>query len=81
MHYVITQNNNVTHVTPEDIGARILTTLRETAERNLTSRVTKAVMTVPAEFDEEQRNHTKMAARLAGRAFFFKLKLFSSMAC
>ncbi|XP_013410612.1 heat shock 70 kDa protein 13 [Lingula anatina] len=66
IRYAIQQRDNVTMVTPEYIGSQILTTLKQSAETNLSSPVTRAVMSVPAEFDEMQRNYTRMAARLAG---------------
>lgn len=53
-------------VTPEFVGSQILRTLRHTAEKNLSIPITKAVMSVPAEFDENQRNFTRQAALLAG---------------
>lgn len=45
-------------VTPEDVGAHILLTLKKAAEKELSAPVTKAVMSVPAEFDDLQRNYT-----------------------
>ena len=53
-------------VSPEFIGSMILTTLRKTAELHFGFPITKAVMSVPAEFDDRQRNYTKMAAKMAG---------------
>lgn len=53
-------------VSPEFVGSQILKTLRHTAEKNLSIPITKAVMSVPAEFDENQRNFTRQAALLAG---------------
>ncbi|XP_038056883.1 heat shock 70 kDa protein 13-like [Patiria miniata] len=53
-------------LTPEDIGSRILLYLKKTAEQHLGFRVDKVVMSVPADFDELQRNYTRAAARLAG---------------
>ena len=53
-------------ITPEYIGSRILNQLKMTGERHLGVPITKAVMSVPAEFDERQRNCTKQAAALAG---------------
>ena len=54
-------------ITPEYIGSRILNQLKQTGERHLSVPITKAVMSVPAEFDERQRNYTRRAAALAGR--------------
>lgn len=51
---------------PEEISAFILKRLKEEAERDLECPVTKAVITVPAYFDEKQRRATQNAAELAG---------------
>jgi stress 70 chaperone-associated protein len=53
-------------VTPEEIGSYIIKELVSDAERNISRKITKAVMSVPAEFDRDQREATKEAARLAG---------------
>ncbi|XP_002733972.2 heat shock 70 kDa protein 13-like [Saccoglossus kowalevskii] len=66
IRFVVGSKDNMTEVTPEYIGSRILLELKKTAEERLESPVTMAVMSVPAEFNELQRNFTKMAARLAG---------------
>ncbi|XP_071958068.1 heat shock 70 kDa protein 13-like [Antedon mediterranea] len=66
IRFIVGSSKNATEVSPEYIGSRILTELRKTAEANLTSSVTKAVMSVPAEFNEMQRNYTIQAAKLAG---------------
>ncbi len=58
--------HNRTSVTPEEVGSHILKYLRNVAQTNLSSPVTKAVMSVPAEFSPEQRNATRKAAALAG---------------
>ena len=52
--------------TPVEISAEILKALRERAEASLGSRVDGAVVTVPAYFDDAQRQATKDAATLAG---------------
>lgn len=51
---------------PQEIGAEVLRRLRAVAERSLGRRVSKAVITVPAYFDDGQREATRDAARLAG---------------
>ncbi len=51
---------------PEGISARILHYLRRVAEEYMGDRVRRAVITVPANFDEAQRRATKQAAQLAG---------------
>lgn len=52
--------------TPQEISAMILRRLRERAERRLGCAVTRAVITVPAFFDEHQRQATREAGELAG---------------
>jgi molecular chaperone HscA len=51
---------------PVEISAEILKTLRNRAEAALGGELTGAVITVPAYFDDAQRQATKDAARLAG---------------
>lgn len=53
-------------VSPEFVGSRLLLRMRSMAERRLGARVHKAVVSVPADFDERQRNYTVKAAQLAG---------------
>ncbi len=52
--------------TPVEISAQILQKLRERAENALGGQLAGAVITVPAYFDDAQRQATKDAARLAG---------------
>lgn len=52
--------------TPIEISAEILKTLKTRAEKSLGGELTGAVITVPAYFDDAQRQATKDAARLAG---------------
>src|SRR5438477_859105 len=51
---------------PSQISAFILTRMRETAEAYLGEKVTQAVVTVPAYFNDSQRQATKDAGRIAG---------------
>ncbi|QHD64882.1 molecular chaperone DnaK [Neorickettsia findlayensis] len=51
---------------PSQIGANILIKLKEAAETHIGKKVTKAVITVPAYFDDAQRQATKDAGRIAG---------------
>ncbi|HEY2882354.1 MAG TPA: molecular chaperone DnaK [Pirellulales bacterium] len=52
--------------TPPDISARILRKLKEAAEAYLGHKVNKAVITVPAYFNDAQRQATKDAGQIAG---------------
>jgi molecular chaperone DnaK len=56
----------VKRYTPSQISAFILQKMKETAEAYLGSKVTQAVITVPAYFNDAQRQATKDAGRIGG---------------
>ncbi len=71
--YHFVESENITRIktpqgdkTPVEISAEILKTLKARAEQEIDSPLLGAVITVPAYFDEAQRQATKDAARLAG---------------
>src|SRR5690606_17232168 len=51
---------------PEEISAMVLRKLAEDASKHLGEKVTKAVITVPAYFNDAQRTATRDAGRIAG---------------
>src|SRR6476469_2923254 len=56
----------VKHYSPEEISAQVLRKLVDDASKFLGERVREAVITVPAYFNDAQRNATKDAGRIAG---------------
>ncbi len=73
MGYEIVKSGNSTKVkmgdkeySPEEISAMILAKLKTDAEKFTGSKVTEAVITVPAYFDDSQRQATKDAGKIAG---------------
>ncbi|MCA9227211.1 MAG: Hsp70 family protein, partial [Planctomycetales bacterium] len=65
MEYVKVQINDKDH-TPQEISAKVLRKLKEAAESYLGHKVNKAVITVPAYFNDAQRQATKDAGQIAG---------------
>ncbi|XP_053363894.1 heat shock 70 kDa protein 13 [Clarias gariepinus] len=63
--FLLDTNGTLT-VSPEFIGSRLLLKMKKMAEQHLGVPIDKAVISVPAEFDEMQRNYTIRAASLAG---------------
>jgi molecular chaperone DnaK len=52
--------------TPQEISAKILAYMKDYAEKNLGQKIEKAVITVPAYFNDAQRQATKDAGKIAG---------------
>lgn len=61
-----TPDGSATLLTPQEVSAQILRAIKDKAEQALGTPVHKAVVTVPAYFDDAQRQATRDAGRLAG---------------
>jgi len=62
----VTYKNETKQFTPEEVSAMILTKMKTIAENYLGEKVTNAVITVPAYFNDAQRQATKDAGVIAG---------------
>ena len=65
-HIQVTVNGEAKTYSPPEISAMILSKLKADAEAKLGTTVEKAVITVPAYFNDSQRNATKDAGKIAG---------------
>ncbi|KAI1715243.1 hsp70 protein [Ditylenchus destructor] len=64
--FEVEQRGQNRQVTPEEVGSYIIKYLRDMAEKQYDTRIKEVVISVPAEFDIQQRNFTGKAAELAG---------------
>ncbi len=62
----VTENGSLKEFSPQEISAFILQKMKKTAEDYLGQPVTEAVITVPAYFNDSQRQATKDAGKIAG---------------
>src|ERR1051325_5510866 len=65
-HVQVEVNGQLKTYSPPEISAMILSKLRADAEAKLGEKITQAVITVPAYFNDSQRNATKDAGKIAG---------------
>jgi molecular chaperone DnaK len=65
-HISVTVGGEVKTYSPPEISAMILAKLKADAEAKLGEKITQAVITVPAYFNDSQRNATKDAGKIAG---------------
>eukprot|EP00039_Didymoeca_costata_P018446 m.333486 g.333486 ORF g.333486 m.333486 type:complete len:632 (+) comp17154_c0_seq1:94-1989(+) len=65
-HIKVTSSGEEKVLAPEEVSSMVLVKMKETAEAFLGKTVKNAVVTVPAYFNDAQRNATKTAGRIAG---------------
>jgi molecular chaperone DnaK len=65
-HVQVEVNGQLKTFSPPEISAMILSKLRSDAEAKLGNKISQAVITVPAYFNDSQRNATKDAGKIAG---------------
>jgi molecular chaperone DnaK len=65
-HIEVTVNGEAKRFSPPEVSAMILAKLKADAEAKLGEKITQAVITVPAYFNDSQRNATKDAGKIAG---------------
>ena len=65
-HMQVSVDTKKKSFSPEEVSAMVLGKMRETAEAYLGTKVTHAVVTVPAYFNDAQRSATKNAGVIAG---------------
>lgn len=64
--FQVTYQKQKKNITPEEVSALVLANMKQIAEDYLGMPVESAVITVPAYFNDLQRNATKDAAQIAG---------------
>lgn len=62
----IVENGIDKEITPEEVSAQILSYLKNYAEKKIGKKITRAVITVPAYFNDAERQATKNAGKIAG---------------
>ena len=62
----INDNGVEKELTPEEVSAQILTYLKDYAEKKIGKKISRAVITVPAYFNDAERQATKTAGKIAG---------------
>jgi molecular chaperone DnaK len=65
-HVQVEMNGQLKTFSPPEISAMILSKLKADAEAKLGEKITQAIITVPAYFNDSQRNATKDAGKIAG---------------